>query len=102
MQQRKEAYASQYSGLVERQRKKFPTLSALAKIFLAIDATSAPSERLFSKASRITTRDRNCSHPRKVGKLTYISSQLEWYDEYLVENNYDEIYCKYYPKDNKE
>ena len=44
----------------------YPTLAALAKKYLAIEATSVASERLFSKARRITTGDRNGLVPEVV------------------------------------
>jgi hypothetical protein len=38
--------------------KKFPTLSKLVKIYLAVLVTSTPSERLFSDASNLMTLKR--------------------------------------------
>ena len=44
-----------------RDRKgKFPTISFLARQFLAAQATSAPTERIFSRASRIISQLRTC------------------------------------------
>ena len=37
----------------------YPILSILARKYLAIPATSAPSERIFSQAASIITRNRN-------------------------------------------
>ena len=43
----------------EENKGRFPTLYVLAMHFLAIPATEAPSERLFSLGSRIITKLRN-------------------------------------------
>lgn len=42
-------------SLLKIEGGKYPTLSAMAKKFLPIPATSTPCERLFSPAKRITT-----------------------------------------------
>jgi hypothetical protein len=36
--------------------KNYPTLAALVRVYLAIQATSAPSERVFSVASRLISK----------------------------------------------
>ena len=69
----------------------YPTLASLAKKFLAIEATSAASERLFSTAGRVITRDRNRLDPNTVGQILYIKSNLDWYETYLKEHRFDEI-----------
>ena len=61
-----------------------------------MEATSAPSERIFSKADRIITRDRNRLAPDIVGKLLYISTNLGFYEEYIHEHHYDEVHDKYH------
>jgi hypothetical protein len=40
-------------------QKRFPILSRMARDYLAIPATSAPSERLFSQAGRTISEQRN-------------------------------------------
>lgn len=74
---------------------RFPILARIAKSYLAIEATSASSERIFSKASRITTRDRNRLSPDMVGCLMYISSNLDWWEEFKEKESYDEITDSY-------
>ena len=59
---------------------KFPTVAKLAKKYLSIPATSASSERIFSKARRIITGDRNRLAPEVAGTLFYINDNLEWYE----------------------
>ena len=60
---------------------KFPTVAKLAKKYLSIPATSASSERIFSKAQRIITGDRNRLAPEIAGTLFYINDNLvEWYE----------------------
>ena len=70
---------------------KFPTVAAIAKKFLAVQATSASSERIFSRARRIVTTDRNRLDPLTVGSLLYVSENLEWYTKMSIELNYDEV-----------
>ena len=77
----------------------FPTLAGLAQEYLAIEATSAASERIFNKAQRITTADRNRLKPEIIGLLLYISTNLESYEKHIKESHYDEIYGQYYTAD---
>jgi hypothetical protein len=44
----------------------------LAKIYLSVQATSAPSERIFSAASRMITKQRNRLHLIIAGKLLFV------------------------------
>ena len=69
----------------------YPTLAVLAKKYLAIEATSAASERLFSKARRITTGDRNRLAPEVAGQLLYVSTTLDFYEDYNKKHRYNEI-----------
>lgn len=54
-------------------QSSFPNLSKLAKKFLCIQATSVPSERLFSAAGNIVTTKRNCLKPAKVNQLCFLA-----------------------------
>ena len=48
-----------------------------SKKYLAIPATSSPSERLFSRAGNITTPLRNSLKPAKVDMLTFLATNAE-------------------------
>ena len=54
----------------------FPILSQLARIYLPIQATSAPSERIFSQAELIIREKRNRLGPEISGKLLYL--KMNW------------------------
>lgn len=56
--------------------KELPLLSQLARIYLAIQATSSPSERLFSKAGQVATPARAQLKPEKVDKLVFLAENL--------------------------
>ena len=77
----------------------FPTLVGLAKKYLAIEATSAASERIFSKAQRIETSNRNRLKREIIGSLLLISTNLESYEKHIKESHYDEIYGQCYTAD---
>jgi len=57
----------------------FPNLAQLAKVYLSVQATSAPSERVFSAASRIINAKRVNRNAETAGKLLYVSRNWEWY-----------------------
>jgi hAT family dimerisation domain. len=57
----------------------FPTLANLAKIYLAVQATSAPSERVFSTASRILSDIKSRLNPEMAGKMLFVRRNWEWY-----------------------
>ena len=59
----------------------FPILARLAKIYLPIQATSAPSERIFSRASRIISNLRTGLSPEMAGRLLFVSSNWDWYQK---------------------
>ena len=48
---------------------RFPILSRLARIYLAVQSTSASSERVFSKAERVISKSRCRLSPQKAGSL---------------------------------
>ncbi|EFN84807.1 Zinc finger BED domain-containing protein 1, partial [Harpegnathos saltator] len=51
----------------------YPTIAALAKIYLAIPASSASSERVFSTAGNIVTAKRNCLSTENVNLLIFLN-----------------------------
>ena len=59
----------------------FPTLAVLARTYLSVQATSAPSERIFSKASRIISKTRTRLDHRVAGKLLFVSENADWFDK---------------------
>lgn len=61
----------------------FPILARLAKDYLAVQATSAPSERVFSVASRIISNRRTRMDPKMAGKILFVSTNWKWYEGQL-------------------
>lgn len=51
----------------------FPRLSQMAKKYLSIPATSAPSERIFSTGGNIVTCTRACLKPESVDQLVFLA-----------------------------
>jgi hypothetical protein len=64
--------------------KQFPILARLAKIYLPIQATSAPAERVFSRASRIISNLRTGLTPAMAGRLLFVASNWDWYQEQVA------------------
>ncbi|XP_028408650.1 zinc finger BED domain-containing protein 1-like [Dendronephthya gigantea] len=59
-----------------RNEREFPLLSQLGKKYLCIQASSSPSERLFSKAGLIATPARANLKPEKVDMLVFLAENL--------------------------
>jgi zinc finger BED domain-containing protein 1 (E3 SUMO-protein ligase ZBED1) len=62
---------------------KFLMLRILAKKFLAVQATSAPSERIFSQASLLISAKRTQMSPRIAGKALYVKQNWKHHEEDL-------------------
>jgi len=64
-------YAKVTSGLLSWWKhegsRRYPEFAALARVYLAVPASSAPSERVFSTLSRLTNRYRGWLDPGRVG-----------------------------------
>ena len=54
----------------------FPALATLAKKYLCIQASSSPSERLFSKAGQVIIPNRTQLNPDKANMLVFLSENL--------------------------
>jgi hAT family C-terminal dimerisation region len=61
----------------------YPILARLAMVYLAVQATSAPSERVFSMASGIITNRRNQLDPTMAGKMLFVSENWKWWQDQL-------------------
>lgn len=55
----------------------YPILSALAKRYLSICATSVASERVFSVAGNVATKNRNAMKPDNVDRMVFLASNIE-------------------------
>jgi hypothetical protein len=63
---------------------KFPVLASLAQKYLAIPATSAPSERVFSVAGLTIAKDRARLDPANANELVFLheaGKALKRYEE---------------------
>ena len=60
-----------------------PILAGLAKVYLAVQATSAPSERVFSIASRVISNRRTRLNPSLAGKMLFVSESWKWWQDQL-------------------
>jgi hypothetical protein len=58
---------------------RYPTIAVQARIYLAIPATTAPSERLFSHGAIIVNKRRSRLNPETVETLTFLHQALKAY-----------------------
>ena len=56
--------------------REFPLLSQLARRYLATPASSAPTERLFSKAGQVVSSKRVLLKPNKANMLVFLAENL--------------------------
>jgi hypothetical protein len=57
--------------------KDFPHISHLARKYLCVQATSSPSERIFSTAGNIVTHFRSSLKPEKVNQLVFLAHNMK-------------------------
>ena len=60
----------------QKNKNTFPHLANVVKKYMAIPATSVPSERLFSVAGNIVTDKRNSLKPANVNRLCFLAANL--------------------------
>ena len=58
--------------------KKFPHIAMMARCYLAVPATSVPSERVFSTAGDIVTAKRSCLNPENVDILIFLKKNMSF------------------------
>jgi hypothetical protein len=68
----------------KRNQLKYPYLARLARLYLAVPATSAPSERIWSRASRILTLERANLKPKVAQRIMFIKENLGILHKYYV------------------
>ena len=73
---------------------RFPLLSELAHVYLAIPATSAPSERVWSRASRILTCKRSVMKPEVAQGMMFVMENSQ-----VLQKHYKDIARKYRNKE---
>ena len=56
-------------------------LALLARKYLAVQPTSASSERVFSKTSRLLSAKRSRMDPVFAGKAFFVSENWDWFEE---------------------
>jgi len=68
--------------------KLYPHVYEVALEYLGILATSVPSERLFSRAGQLITKERNRLSGQHVEQILFMQSvdEATWFDKYGLKN----------------
>ena len=61
---------------------KYPIIAELARRYLCIPATSAPSERVFSIAGLTIAKDRASLDPEIAGAIIFLNGSWDTVDQY--------------------
>ena len=64
---------------------KYDLVAHLARLYLAIPATSAPSERIWSRAARILTLKRASLKEEVVARMMYIRENIRYLHKHYVD-----------------
>lgn len=67
----------------------FPVLAKMARVYLAIPASSAPSERSFSSAGLTLSQRRRHLHADRVSRLVFMKHNLHLYHELTKEKTFN-------------
>ena len=67
----------------------FPNLAAVAKQYLAVQASSASSERMFSKANILIDWKRSRMDPQVVTQVMFLLGNLETFQKKILETETD-------------
>ena len=68
---------------------RFPTLAKVARIYLAIPATSAPSERIFSKAKLVIDDLRSRLDPADASMMIFMKPNLKDHEKRMAKDEED-------------
>jgi hypothetical protein len=66
-----------------QKKSHFPILSCLARKYLCIPATEAPSKRIFSTVSLLLSKFRNRMDSELTGRMVFIKKNFEWYEAFF-------------------
>ena len=65
---------------------RYPVLSQMAQVYLALPASSAPAERVFSAGTLVLTDKRRRLADERIAKLMYLKKNKALYDCITVES----------------
>ena len=69
----------------KQHENKYPTVAALAEKFLCIPASSAPSERIWSRTSQVVSIRRACLGEDVASGIVFVKENMEILKKYYTE-----------------